>query len=94
MIVVCDNGHDFEMKLESEIIEGDIELVFFECPICKKRYQVTTTNSEIRHLQSRIEMLSFRASIQKDKKLKTKLLSEMNHLRARKKQLMEDLKRA
>ncbi|MDE7225566.1 MAG: hypothetical protein K2N49_01710 [Ruminococcus sp.] len=48
--VYCDKcGHNFDISL-SEIHKGDIIVQYLECPACKAKYHVCTTDTEMRRL--------------------------------------------
>ena len=94
--VFCNNcGHNFEIAIKfSEIHKGDITVQYFECPQCKTKYHVCTTNTEMRRL------IEQRVAIQNkiaEKKIPVgtaqKLQHELDKIITKQKKLMPELKK-
>ncbi|MDF2534402.1 MAG: hypothetical protein K0R18_559 [Bacillales bacterium] len=56
--LTCDNCEkEFELQLESKVVERDIHLAFFSCPHCHHEFKSYYTDAKIRARQGKIQEL-------------------------------------
>ena len=96
--VYCDKcGYSFEIAATlSEIQKDDIVVQYFECPQCKARFHVCTTNTEMRRLIDRRGMIQHKIAEGRKNKIPAGIAQQLQHtlskIIARQKKLMPRLK--
>lgn len=76
--LICDSCKT-EFNVDDErllkVTEGDIEVQYFECPECKRKYIVITTNEKMRELVEKRSLLTAQIRLARAKHFRTSTIN-------------------
>lgn len=76
--LICDSCKT-EFNVDDEkllkVTEGDIEVQYFECPECKRKYIVITTNEKMRDLVQKRSLLTAQIRLARAKRFRTSTIN-------------------
>jgi predicted nucleotide-binding protein (sugar kinase/HSP70/actin superfamily) len=91
--VNCDEcKEDFELSLQTKVVERDIQLAYFTCPHCSKEYQSYYSNNKTRTRGQRIRELYGKLKLIRNERQQKQMMERIEQITLLNKKEMEELK--
>lgn len=95
--IKCDAcGNIFDVKKILTKKQGDYEVQYFVCPHCRRKYQIITTDSELREVIKRRIQLNAKFQLMRNKNFKKetiqKLETELSKVKEKSERMAKSLK--